>query len=431
VPFLGIDVVSDGSNTATTIGPVDTCVETTVGQTVVVDVVVQGVPEPSAGASFDVIYNQALTHVTAFAGNIFYGAGAFTSFSDTVPDSDGAFRGEIALFANYVQGSGVVGRLSFVADANGTVNLTLDDTFGGDGMPDILRADSSNFEITSLGSARIEIGGSCATPTDTPSPTPVPTDTPTPSPTPVPTDTPSPTPVPTDTPTPSPTPVPTDTPSPTPVPTDTPTPSPTPVPTDTPSPTPVPTDTPSPTPVPTDTPSPTPVPTDTPSPTPVPTDTPSPTPVPTDTPIPTDTPVATDTPTPTPTPTTSPTATAGPCNTTLTSNVPAGSSQINVGNAAGCDAGECVIIGSGAGAETVCIASVSGNVLVLTSPTTKAHNAGETVVAGAVATPTPAGLPNAGGPLSGSGSSGWLMFLGVLALIAGALGYQRARRTNN
>jgi hypothetical protein len=114
----------------------------------------------------------------------------------------------------------------------------------------------------------------------------------------------------------------------------------------------------------------------------------------------------------------------GDCSTKLSANAPAGSTTIQVDNAAGCAAGECVTIG---GIETVCIASVSGNVITLTSPTTTSHSAGESVAA-AAATPGPGGLPAGGGPLGGDGNgTPWLMLLGVAGLIAAATAYRRSR----
>jgi hypothetical protein len=288
VQFLGIDVVSDASNTATTIGPVDTCLAASVGQTVTVDVVIQGVPEPddSSGASFDLLYDATKAHITAFNGALFYPA-AFTSFSDPVPDTDGDFRGEIALFGNYPSGSGVVARFTFVLDAAGTINLTLGDVIEGDSMPNVLRSDSSIYDITSLGGARIEVGGTCGTVTDSPTPTPIVTPTPTPvvTPTPTPIVTPSPTPVVTPTPTPvvTATPTPVGTPTPTPVVTPTPTPVGTPTPTPTVGPgtqTPSPTSSPTPTGTPAATPTPTPTATPTATPTPAPSATPTPGPTP-------------------------------------------------------------------------------------------------------------------------------------------------------
>jgi hypothetical protein len=101
-----------------------------------------------------------------------------------------------------------------------------------------------------------------------------------------------------------------------------------------------------------------------------------------------------------------------------------------VEDASGCEPGDCVEVGSGSSLETVCIADVEGDTLVLTTPTANAHSAGEAVVLGQAASPspTPAGLPDTGGFAGGGGSSSaWLMALLAALLIAGVTAYQRAR----
>ena len=315
-------------NTSTSHGSIEDCAAMAVGGNLVVDVIVDAVPpfdENSfagglGGFGFNILYTTGggagsvsvtvrASPLAALDGKSILTNSAdssVTSFSNSVPDTDGNFKiAEADSGATYDSGQGRLYQVTFTSNGTaGTANLDLTDTDGGDGdgVPDLYDALTSPYPIANILDARIEIGGSCTAAKPTPGPTPPPTPTPTASP--------AATPTPTVAPTPTPTVAPTPTATPTGAPSSTPTGSPAPSPTPTAQSSSTPTPTPSPTAAPgsgTPTPSPTPAPTggDTPTPTesggPTPTDTGSPTPTPTETATPTDTPTPTETPEPSPT----------------------------------------------------------------------------------------------------------------------------------
>jgi hypothetical protein len=265
---LALDVNTTG-NTSTTHGTIQNCAVIPVGGSVIVDVVVDAIPDPTpggiAGFGMNILYTFGAgaggLSVTARPDPIAAGDGksllsnnansaVSNTFNNTVPDSDGNFAiVQLDGAPTYEAG---VGKLYFFTVTSvgtaGTATLDLTDssavtgtgTAGGDDdlIPDLYVDDTSSYTIGSILDAQIIVGSdpnACTPGTPTPTPTPTPpgqTPTPTPSPTP-PGQTPTPTPTPTPpgqtpTPTPSPTP-PGQTPTPTPTPTppgQTPTPTP-------------------------------------------------------------------------------------------------------------------------------------------------------------------------------------------------------------
>jgi hypothetical protein len=232
-------------NAANSVGAIQPCGEiATVGGTLTFDVVVQGVPpfddngtpgeveDDSGGlAGYQVLigYNPAVLNVTAVS-DVFMTAGGF-SFSSAVPDSDGDYTAAAATFAPQpLSGDGVLARITLTAVGGGTSPITLTIAQPGDPSNTLNDAGNNLYDIMSVQSGSVVIGGgTCgATPTATPTGTPV--DTPTG------TATPTGTPSGSETPTPTGTVVPTGTPTGTPDGSETPTETGSPTPTDTPGP---------------------------------------------------------------------------------------------------------------------------------------------------------------------------------------------------
>jgi hypothetical protein len=171
IPLVAVDTVVDISNTASTIGSVDGCGHVaSVGDTIPVDVVVQGVPAAGlSGASFDLIYDPYVVKVTGFDGAVML-SGAFTGFSDPVPDLNGAFRAESAVFTGYPSGDGVVARFTLEAVGAGSTALTIGDLVYGGG-PDFLEGPPtfSQYSLTAVFAGQITVGSTaCGNPTPTP-----------------------------------------------------------------------------------------------------------------------------------------------------------------------------------------------------------------------------------------------------------------------
>jgi hypothetical protein len=108
-----------------------------------------------------------------------------------------------------------------------------------------------------------------------------------------------------------------------------------------------------------------------------------------------------------------------------------GATTIAVLNPAGCNAGDTIRIGSGSTQEDAKIASISGNIITLVAPLTKAHAQGETVVevaatggGGATTAATPKAQPATGGGSDGGVNTVLLVVLtlGGIALLAVAGG---------
>ncbi len=170
IPLVAVDTDTTG-NGASAIGAVDGCGHVvSVGGSIEVDVVVQGVPAAGlSGASFDLVYDPYVVKVTAFNGAIML-PGAFTSFSDTPPDIDGAFRVETVIFGGYPSGDGAVARFTLEAVGVGSTALRLDDLVYADG-PDFLEGPPAyaNYSITTMSAGQVTVGSvACGSPTPTP-----------------------------------------------------------------------------------------------------------------------------------------------------------------------------------------------------------------------------------------------------------------------
>jgi hypothetical protein len=207
---VGIDTDTTG-NTATTLGTIDPCIQTTAGSTVTVDAFVTNIPPYSDGGTpgdpnddsggiigwqFVLQYDETpLTMSTENQNFLLYsnaGSGSPFSVSEPLPDTDNSdswLSSSLDIGTGVPEsGSGVLARLEIVVDAaapNGQYNLIMDVTNVA-----ILDVQGEAFVPHSLGHAAIAVGQSCGpivTPSPPPSPSPTPSPTPTPSPSPTPT----------------------------------------------------------------------------------------------------------------------------------------------------------------------------------------------------------------------------------------------------
>ncbi len=166
-PTVSVDAISDSSNTDTTVGPIDNYVSTTVGATLIVDVVIEDVTNIS-GFQANLLYDSTKLKVTA--GGVNYGfllasTGAIVlDLGNTTPDTDGDFFMAAAMYSITpiigADGDGVLARISFEALASGTspldlTNVKLSDT---DGNP-IPPVDTNNFYVGPINDAEVAIEG--------------------------------------------------------------------------------------------------------------------------------------------------------------------------------------------------------------------------------------------------------------------------------
>lgn len=190
LPFVGVDADPTG-NTANALGALDECAHMdAVGDTAQVDVVIRGIPAGEghglAGASFDLAYDPDVLKVTGFDGAEML-PGAFTAFSDILPNFDGTFRTEIALLgtSSYPAGDGVVARFTVQVVGPGSTSVYLTDTIEGDNLPNVIASGyGSIYDLAAVGSAQITVGDfACGDSTPLPTPTPTQGPPPTPHPT--------------------------------------------------------------------------------------------------------------------------------------------------------------------------------------------------------------------------------------------------------
>jgi hypothetical protein len=226
----GLDVVTTG-NTATSLGPLETCREVGAGEAFDVDMFVLDVPPPADGKggvmgfSYNLLFDPSVLEVTAIDDNFLTQAGGDTTEFESIdadyvqgenPDEDplpgttGDVRVDYFDFGDapdsIESGSGVLSRITLHAVGTGLSGLQLvDEPFDAD-EPMIIssaaleESGQGRYPIASVQNAIIAVADSCApqpsvTPvTSTPTPTPVDgTITPSASPTEEPTDTPEPT----------------------------------------------------------------------------------------------------------------------------------------------------------------------------------------------------------------------------------------------
>lgn len=228
VALVAIDTTTDG-NDDTALGTIDACASISVDETLVFDLVVQGVDNADriAGYQVDIDYDATVISVDSVVDIDAAGSTApnnvsiisriessgglgFQGFSDlTTPDSMQLSAIDATQTPTYPDmhesGEGVLARVTITGLANGTSPLDIGGTIGGsDGFVDATINSGADglgdpVPVTTVQDGEIVVGGDCVAATDTPTPTDVPTTTDTPTPTDVPTttDTPTPTDVPT------------------------------------------------------------------------------------------------------------------------------------------------------------------------------------------------------------------------------------------
>ena len=206
--FAGVDTRPDAANTATDFGSVEPCVSVQQGATFDIDVVID-IDAPAqlgvAGVEFQLEYDRQVVEVVGVDKDFWMKTGGGTTFldlSDQPPDDDGSFQfGYVLFFGPYVNGRGVVTRISLQAVSENASRLSLADfAVTGPSGQDL----SAGF--LHLAGASVRVGDLCpGDPTASPAPTPTPTPTATPTASPAPTVAPTQTPTATPTPTPTPT----------------------------------------------------------------------------------------------------------------------------------------------------------------------------------------------------------------------------------
>lgn len=138
-------------NTATHVETIEDCISlSAVGQTAVVDLVADQVPADGMGGfETDVLYNPAIVKVTAVQGSFLLassGSSSISSFSNTVPDTDGDFRTSfLDSSTSYESGEGILVRLTFQAVATGKTTLSTADLSYGLPFPSVYSPDTSQL----------------------------------------------------------------------------------------------------------------------------------------------------------------------------------------------------------------------------------------------------------------------------------------------
>ena len=162
VDLVAIDVDPTG-NTATSLGPVDTCVAVEAGSPFTIDVIANSIPpyQPLAGGGligFQYDLNYGSLHVTAADNLQLIAANGVLplEFTEEMPDNGGTL---IVAFADLgtsepESGAGIITRITLQAVSQGTTDLTLTDLVLVDSV-------SNSYLVSTAGSARIEVGGSC------------------------------------------------------------------------------------------------------------------------------------------------------------------------------------------------------------------------------------------------------------------------------
>ncbi len=168
---VNLDAVSDGANTATSVGTIDSCRALASGETAVLDLVIQDV-SGLAGFEVDLVYDPAVVRVVTLTANIevdyeFLLAPVSTSvieLGDALPDDgSGTFKLGAAQFpSSPVSGSGVLARFKIEAVGSGLTDIALTGVklSDGTGTP-IPPSDTSNVYQGPISGATITVDGSC------------------------------------------------------------------------------------------------------------------------------------------------------------------------------------------------------------------------------------------------------------------------------
>lgn len=162
VELVAVDPAIDG-NTATLLGPVDSCFQIAPGSVVDVDVIVNAIPadRPVTAFQFDLFYNPAIVHVVGFNSSMLLaaqpGSNVLPPLTDPIPDSDGGFQAAALDFgASTETGPGVLSRITLEAVGTGVTPLS-------PSTEEVLIYDDRNERLTvnSLGAAYLAVGEAC------------------------------------------------------------------------------------------------------------------------------------------------------------------------------------------------------------------------------------------------------------------------------
>ena len=174
IGLLAIDARTEG-NTATDLGRLDGCAESSVDGLITVDYVVDAVPgdRPLIGFEAEIRYNPRILEVVAVQTAFLLAAeGSFAPFaglSDSLPDSDGVYRitvldtaSQTFPEANVESGPGVLARITFRGKVKGVSPLAV----GFERKPDLLYplvVDTQNevIQVDHLGGAVVSVGRDC------------------------------------------------------------------------------------------------------------------------------------------------------------------------------------------------------------------------------------------------------------------------------
>lgn len=172
IGLIGADALIDG-NTATKIGPRDSCVRTEVGSEVVVDIIVDEIPvdRPLIGFQMNVLYDPNLLEVVQANSDMILGAKGqyqpFPGLSDPLPDTDGDYQiinADLASNnppgANEETGKGVLSRITFRAKAPGRSNVAIGYQ-GQEVYPGLQDLQNTTIGVDSIASTVVAIGEEC------------------------------------------------------------------------------------------------------------------------------------------------------------------------------------------------------------------------------------------------------------------------------
>ena len=163
---VSVDAISDGANTATTLGGIDPCLSTTTGATSNIDVVIQNVVGIS-GFQAELLYSPQVITVTGVNYNFLLTStfAGIVVLGDTVPDSDGTFKfGAVQFPSIPASGSGVLARLTIQAAGPGIslldlANVKLSD---GDGNPIPPSDPVLKFYLGPVNDGSVAVDASCS-----------------------------------------------------------------------------------------------------------------------------------------------------------------------------------------------------------------------------------------------------------------------------
>lgn len=173
IDIVAVDAITDG-NGATTLGPLDGCVEVELGDEFDLDVVVDAVPEdrPLIGFEYNITYDEELLEVTVVDFDYLLGAeGTFQPFpglTDETPDTDGTFLVSVLDAASDVRtdehmetGPGVLTRITFRALDSGSSEVGVSFIPPNRAYPVILSTDNEPTQVDAIGAVTVAAGEAC------------------------------------------------------------------------------------------------------------------------------------------------------------------------------------------------------------------------------------------------------------------------------